>query len=86
MVVQPQVQISTRFGSIFNAIQQTRALLGVYSPNARSLVFIGIYCAFFGIVIQSIVELSQVFEGLGAVTAEPLETLLAVAREQLRPG
>lgn len=61
----------------------TTALLGVYSPTARSLVFMGLYCAFFGIVIHSVIELSRFYDGLGAVTPEPLETLLSVARDQI---
>ena len=60
----------------------TTALLCTYPPRPKSLIFIAIYCGFFGVLIQIILELGHFYEGLAAVTPEPLEFLLTLARER----
>ena len=54
------------------------ALLCVYEPKGKSLVFISAYFAFFGIVVYLMVALSNFFIGFGGVTPYAFELLLEI--------
>ncbi len=51
------------------------ALLSVCATQGRTVVFIGAYCAFFGIVIYFILAMGHHFEGIGEVTPSAFELL-----------
>lgn len=52
------------------------ALLCVYEPKGKALLFIGAYFMFFGLVTYLMVALSNFFTGFGAVFPYPFEVLL----------
>ena len=54
----------------------TSALLCVFEPNGKALLFIGAYFVFFGLVTYLMIALSNFFTGFGAVSAYPFELLL----------
>jgi hypothetical protein len=60
----------------------TAALLCTYPPRSKSLTFIAVYFGFFGVLTHIVFELGQFYEGLAAVTPEPLEFLLTLAKER----
>jgi hypothetical protein len=59
----------------FLAFLWSNAMLSVFTPQNRAVIFIGGYCAFVGIVIYVILALSSYFEGIGAVKPDSLEYL-----------
>ncbi len=59
----------------FLAFLWSNAMLSVFTPRNKAVVFIGAYCAFVGIVIYVILALNNHFEGVGAVTPDSLEYL-----------
>jgi hypothetical protein len=58
----------------------TSALLSVCATQGRKVVFIGAYCAFFGIVIYIILAMDNHFEGIGEVTPSAFELLSDYAK------
>ena len=56
------------------------ALLGACSTQGRTVFFIGLYCAFVGVVIYFILALGHPFEGLGKVSPEPFRFLSEYAK------
>ena len=59
----------------FLAFLWSNAMLSVFTPRNKAVVFIGGYCAFVGVVIYVILAMSSHFEGVGAVTPDSLEYL-----------
>jgi hypothetical protein len=53
----------------------TSALLSVYRPQDKTVVLIGAYCAFFGVVTYFILALGNHFEGIGEVTPDSFRFL-----------
>jgi hypothetical protein len=49
----------------------TTALIGVYKPSDKAIIFVSAYCAFFGVVIYFILALGNYFEGIGGVQPDP---------------
>jgi hypothetical protein len=58
----------------------TAALLSVYPPGRKALVFLSFYFTFFGIVVYFILALGNYFQGIGGVTPEAFEYLSDYAR------
>lgn len=56
------------------------ALLSTYPSRPKTWAFLALYFAFFGVVVQIILELGHFYDGLGAVTPESLEYLLTLAQ------
>jgi hypothetical protein len=59
----------------------TMGMLGVHEATLRSMMLMGFYCAFVGVVIFFILSLSHPFEGIGRVTPEAFQVL----RDQTAP-
>ena len=53
----------------------TMGMLGVHEAGLRSVMLMGFYCAFVGVVIYFILSLSHPFEGIARVTPEAFEVL-----------
>ena len=59
----------------------TVALIGFYPPTRVNMVFIGVYCAFFGVLVHVILSLEPHLSGIGAITPEALEAISRQVRQ-----
>lgn len=58
----------------------TAILLGTYPPRSGAVIFLSIYFSFFGLVVYLILGLGSYFNGIGAVSPEPLRYLADLVR------
>lgn len=71
----PAFLIVALFGFVWTAI-----LLGTYAPGNGTAIYLGLYFSFFGLVIYLILGLGSYFNGIGAVSPEPLRYLAGLVR------
>ena len=58
----------------------TAILLGTYPPRSGAVIFSSFYFSLFGLVIYLILGLGSYFNGIGAVSPEPLRDLAGLVR------